>query len=236
MTDLRYSKDLEEDRLFWEVVPHYKDAQDTIIATVHEAFGASPEKELSVLEIGCGTGLTTERILAADPRIVLTSIDNVDYVVEQAQIRLADQGKGRLTIKYADALKYLQRQTSTSLDMIVSALVLHNCPSEYRNQVFAQIYRVLKDGGIFINIDKIAQDDETEHQAALDWQIKEFDKFATIGHPDLKEKWTQHYVDDEKPGILLYEHDYLGVLHSMGFKDVRRTYRYQMEAGYVAEK
>lgn len=235
MTDLRYSEDLEEDRLFWEVVPHYKEAQDTIITAIQETFGARPEKQLDVLEIGCGTGLTTERILIADSRINLTSIDNVDYVVEQARIRLADQGKGRLTIKYADALEYLQQQPDASLEMVVSALVLHNCPSEYRTQVSAQIYRVLKNGGIFINVDKVAQDDEAEHQAALDWQIKEFDKFDALGRPDLKEKWVQHYIDDEKPNILLREGDYLAILHTLGFR-VRPIYWYQMEAGYVAQK
>ncbi len=159
MTDLRYSKDLEEDRLFWEVVPHYKEAEDTITTSLHEWFSALPNDTIDVLEIGCGTGLTTERILKADPRIVLTSVDSVDYVVEQARIRLADQGKGRLTIQQADALDYLTYVSAESLDAVASALVLHNCPSEYRNQVFTQIHRVLRRSGIFVNVEKIAQDD-----------------------------------------------------------------------------
>lgn len=236
MTEARYSQDIEEDRLFWEVVPHYNDAQETIVKAIKEEFSSSEKSEIKMLEIGCGTGLTSQKILKADPRIVLTAIDNVEYIAEQTMKRFAEQGETRLNILSADALQYLKQQPENSYDAILSALVLHNCPDEYRDQVFAEVFRTLKKGGVFVNVDKIAQDDAGEHEKALSWQLEEFKKFNGLGHPELNEKWTQHYLDDEKPGIVLFENEYENVLKSVGFSRIHHVYRYQMEASYVAKK
>lgn len=234
MPDDRYSKNIEEDKLFWQIVPHYNDAQDTITQAIRAEF-KDREDILNILEIGCGTGITTQKILSAYPKINLTGIDNVDYIAEEAKKRLLEEGR-QVNILHADALEYLEGQPSESYEVIVSAIVLHNCPVEYRDQVFKEIFRTLKKGGVFINVDKIAQDDESEHQEALNWQINEFKKFDDLGHPELREKWTKHYLDDEKPGIVLYEKDYINSLTSAGFSEIKNTYRYQMEAAYTAKK
>lgn len=236
MTDSRYSKNIEEDCLFWEVVPHYSDAQDTVVKAIRDEFGTSNQKKLEILEIGCGTGLTSQKILKADLCMVLTAIDNDEYIAKQAMRRFKEEGETRLNILYADALKYLKQQSDNSYDVILSALVLHNCPQEYRTQVFAEIFRTLKKGGIFVNVDKFAQDSETEHQSALQWQIHEFEKFDKFGRTDLKQKWTRHYLEDEKPGIVIHEEDYVSTLRSLGFSFIEKVYRYQMEASFVAKK
>lgn len=235
MPDDRYSKNIEEDKLFWQIVPHYNDAQNTITDAIKEEF-KNNEDTPNILEIGCGTGITTQKILSAYPKINLTGIDNVDYIAEEAKKRLLEKREGRATILYADALEYLESQPDGSYDAIVSAMVIHNCPEDYREKVFKEIFRTLKNNGIFLNVDKIAQDDKEEHRKALNWQINEFKKFDDLGHSELKEKWTKHYLDDEKPGIILYEKDYLDTLKSIGFSEIKKLYRYQMEASYLAKK
>lgn len=232
----RYSADVEEDRIFRLAAPHYDEAQQTIAAAIQSHFGGSDANFLSMLEIGCGTGLTSEIILDADKRISLLALDNVESIVEQAKYRFKDKKESRVKFVHADALECLQEQPADSLDAILSALVLHNCPSEYRKKVYAEIFRVLKTDGLFINVDKYASDNESEHQAALEWQIKQFDIFDTEGRPDLKERWTTHYYEDEKPEVILYESEYVKDLEALGFRDIKRVYRYQLEASYVAKK
>lgn len=234
MTDERYSLDVEEDHLFWQVMPHYNEAEETVAKTVQDTFHASNAQSLQMIEIGCGTGLTTEKILKADARIFLKAIDIDDAMVKQAKARLI--GNEQVSFERADALEYLERQPDASVDAVLSALVFHNCTAEYREQVFAEIYRTLKKGGIFVNMDKFAQDDETEHQAALKWQLKEFEKFDALGRPDLREKWTKHYTEDEHPDFLMREGACKNILEKLGFVEVKKIYRYQMEATYLAQK
>lgn len=232
----RYSVNVEEDRIFRMAAPHYDEAQETIVTAIQNHFGNSSATSLNMLEIGCGTGLTSELILRADRRISLSALDNVESIVEQARHRFADKQESKVRFLHADAFEYLQKQEESCLDAVLSALALHNCPGEYRKKVYAEIFRVLKPGGLFINVDKYASDDKVEHQAALDWQLKQFDVFDTEGRSDLKKRWTEHYYADENPEVILYESEYVRDLQALGFRNVRRVYRYQMEASYIAEK
>lgn len=234
MSDKRYSLNAEEDHLFWQIVPHYNEAEETVAEAVQDTFRADNAQSLQILEIGCGTGLTTEKILKADERISLKAIDIDNETVEQARARLIENKQ--VSFERADALEYLKRQPDASVDAVLSALVFHNCTAEYRERVFAEIYRTLKKGGIFVNMDKFTQDDETEHQAALKWQLKEFEKFDALDRPDLREKWTKHYIEDENPDFLMREGAYKNILEELGFAQVKKTYRYQMEATYLAQK
>ncbi len=233
---VRYSADVEEDRIFRLAAPHYDEAQETIATEIQIHFANSEANSLAVLEVGCGTGLTSEIILRADDRVLLTALDNVESIVEQVKYRFKGREKNRATFVHADAFDYLQKQPENSFDVVTSALVLHNCLSEYRRKVYSEIFRVLKSGGLFINVDKYASDNDIEHQAALEWQLKQFDVFDTEGRPDLKKKWTEHYYEDEKPEVILRESEYVKDLQVCGFRNIRRVYRYQMEASYVAEK
>lgn len=232
----RYSNDIEEDRLFRLTAPHYDEVQETIAKEIRTAFGTRSDEVLSMLEIGCGTGLTTEIILSADPRIHLKAIDNEPGIVEAAQLRFEDRETGRLSIVCADAFEYLKQQQDESFDSVLSAMVLHNLSAEYRKQIYAEIWRVLRKEGLFVNVDKYAQEDEGEHQEALAWQLEQFKIFDKVGRPDQHEKWRKHYLEDEEPGVILREQDFIRDLESLGFSDITQVYRCQMEASYTARK
>ena len=232
----RYSNDIEEDRLFRLTAPHYDEVQETIATEIRATFANHPSEVLSMLEIGCGTGLTTEIILQADPRIHLKAIDNEAGIVEAAQLRFEDKETDRLSIICADALEYLKQQKNESFDAILSAMVLHNLPAKYRREVYVEIWRTLKKEGLFMNVDKYAQEHEEEHQKALAWQLEQFTIFDEVGRPDQHEKWRKHYLEDEKPEVILREDDFIHDLKSLGFSDLTRVYRCQMEASYIARK
>ncbi len=232
----RYNNDIEEDRLFRLTAPHYDEMQETIAKEIRTVFGTRSSETLSMLEIGCGTGLTTEIILRADPRIYLRVIDNDAGIVEAAQVRFEDRETDRLSIDCADALEYLKQQEGESFDAVLSAMVLHNLSAEYRKQVYAEIWRVLRKEGLFMNVDKYAQADEREHQEALAWQLEQFKIFDEEGRPDQHEKWSKHYLEDEEPGVILRELDFILDLKSLGFSDIKKVYRCQMEASYFARK
>lgn len=230
----RYSKNSEEDRLFYALTPHYEALQQTVASTLLEYF---PSGEAQVLELGCGTGITTQHILVANPKLFLWAIDNEKEMIEQAHERLAKYEKeGRLKIELADMYECLKTQPNESFDAIVSALALHNCDAKYRKKTYKEIMRVLKQGGIFVNADKYASDDEAEHKQSLNWQLAQFDYFKKNGRPDLKRKWAEHYLQDEAPNLLLRENDYVRDLTAVGFNNIQKIFREQMEAIYIVKK
>ncbi len=238
MNEGRFHNDTAtEYRLFQLAAPHYDDAQHSIAKALQQQIHASTENIFSVLEIGCGTGITSEVILKTDPRIKLVTIDNEEMMVHQAQQALHTYEKqGRVEVQLVDALDYLQGSPRDSFDAVCTALTLHNCTNEYRKLVYIQILRTLKNGGVYITMDKTAAENEAEHQRELAWQVKQFSIFTKVGHPDLKKKWEDHYADDEKPELILREQDLLHDLREVGFRNITKTFRQHMEATFVAKK
>ncbi|MFA5925245.1 MAG: class I SAM-dependent methyltransferase [Methylococcaceae bacterium] len=68
-----------------------------------------PHTHLNLLEIGCGTGITTAHLLACRDHIEVVSVDNAPAMLSQARQNLAQVlEEGRLHLIENDALSYLQ--------------------------------------------------------------------------------------------------------------------------------
>lgn len=217
----------EEYNLFNRSVPHHDEFQNKVGEIVRHYAVSLGGDTISVVEGGSGTGLTTVRILDADKRVKLMGIDNEEKTINQARVILEDYGK-RVDLREQDLLEALKKMPNESADVFVSVWVIHNLTPEYRSQLFSEIRRVLKIGGLFVNGDKYARDKEIDHKKDLENQIKAFDVFDTLGRPDLKKEWTEHYREDEK--IEITEGSQIKILKSLGFCNIEVSYRKGMEA------
>jgi len=118
---------------------------------------APPSGRLAALEIGCGTGITTRALLGGREDLEVTAVDNEPTMLDQAQGNLAELlGSGRLRLAAADALTALRDLPSASIDVVASAYTIHNFLDDYRTLVLAEIFRVLRPGGTFVNGDRYA--------------------------------------------------------------------------------
>ena len=215
-------------------IPHREELQNNISTVIKEEFQSKSVDEIKVLEIGCGTGYTTSIILDADNRTRIVAVDNDEEMLEKAKEVLENK---RVELIEEDALEFLKKQSSDSFDVCASAFTLHNFTSDYREKVLQEMYRVLRPGGIFVNADKYALDDESKHKEALSWQLQQFkDKFSEINRIDLIEKWTSHYVRDDQPEIIMKESESITSMSKIGFQEIKIVFRKKMEAVVKARK
>lgn len=228
----------EEYDLFRLACPHLDELENNVGRIIAEYFKSRTKRKINVVEIGCGPGYTTAIILNSDERTNVIAVDNEPVMIRQAQEILRDyMNEGRVQLVQEDALAFLRTQRSDSVDVFASAFTLHNFLDTYRTQALREIYRMLKSGGLFVNGDKYALDDVQAHQRTLDWELGMIrTEYTEIDRPDLIKEWTTHYLEDNRPEIVMHQERSMALMHQIGFKDVKVVYRKQMEAIVVAEK
>ncbi len=234
----RFSGRIGEDYdLFKSICPYYEDLQNIIEQKLFE-YSIENNGIIEVLEIGCGTGHTTGRILRASQKISVTAVDNEKIMIEQARISLGLFNFESPRVKFVlnNAIKYLKSVEDETFDAFASAFTLHNFERNYREEVLREIYRCLKNRGFFINSDKYYFGNEKKDKIHSDWQLKQFDKFEEIGRPDLKKEWVNHYLEDEKPYRRMTEPEQKKLMQEIGFKKIKRIFRKHLEAIITAQK
>jgi demethylmenaquinone methyltransferase/2-methoxy-6-polyprenyl-1,4-benzoquinol methylase len=105
-----------------------------------------------VLEIGCGTGALTEKLIARGAHV--TAVDQNPEMVERARARLADSSP--------DAVTFVERTASEidsfperSFDAVVGSLSLSEMSERERAFVLNCAQRVLRPGGVIAIADEV---------------------------------------------------------------------------------
>jgi tRNA (cmo5U34)-methyltransferase len=186
-----------------------------------------PFSRLKLLEIGCGTGITTTYLTACRNIFEVVSVDNAPAMLSQARQNLAEElEKGRLRLIENDALSHLQTVPAASDDVVASAYTLHNFLNGYRKRVLEEILRVLKPGGLFVNGDRYAVDDAAEHLGNTQKEVKDYFRvFLGMNRPDLLEQWVVHLFSDESEEHIMRMRPALDAMAEIGFRDIACHFR-----------
>lgn len=198
-------------------LPFYDESQNTLadIIAVHYS---SPV----VVDIGLGTGLTTQAIIRRNPQCVVMGVDNEPLMIEQARNNLRSEvGRGSVQVHHNDALAYLQSLPDASVDVVASSYTIHNCPEEYRMVLGVNIFRVLRPGGMFINNDKYATEDRREYVREMTEQIIRYDVLREKGRDDLRRLWIEHEIEDGLPERIMWLGESLEQLKTAGFVNIQ---------------
>lgn len=187
--------------------------------------GSTPLRQM--LELGCGTGFTTQHLLDSREDVRILAVDNAPAMLAQAREHLAAPiAAGRQDIREQDALAALHSLPDHSVSIVASAYALHNFLSGYRSRVLAEIWRVLEPGGVFVNGDRYAIDDPAEHLRQVQAEIRGYFRvFLEIDRPDLLEQWVVHVFSDESEEHLMRLQPALNEMKAMGYAGVELHYR-----------
>ena len=192
---------------------------------------------MTVLDLGCGTGFTAAAILARSPKTRLIALDNEPQMTRQASKNLREWVRaGLVLVKRADALSWLRRARTGSLDAVGSVFTIHNLERGYRSRLLREIRRALKPGGLFVNADKYALAPKPQAKVLRAQIARYFDVLVPLGRHDLFDEVVRHYMADEGPDRVMRESDSVRELRALRFSSNRRVFRRGMDAVYLAVK
>jgi ubiquinone/menaquinone biosynthesis C-methylase UbiE len=217
-----------------KVYPHQEKNHIFVAKSIRDF---NKKNNAKVLEIGCGTGETTKEIKNYNEDINLVLLDSSKSMIEQAKKNSKSwRNGGRLEFKEEDALTYLESCKDNEFDIIFSGYTIHNLVKNYRSKVLKEIFRVLKEEGIFINEDIIYSSNKNESINEFRWLAEQLNKYSTLGREDLKDKWLNHITEDRNSDRILIEDEYITELLKLGFKDVHNLLRFHSDAIIIAKK
>jgi ubiquinone/menaquinone biosynthesis C-methylase UbiE len=137
------------------------------------------------LEIGCGAGSATRPVLETFPKARVTALD-----LSSSYLKVAQD-----TLRHYDHVDFIQGDAtdlefkSSTFDAIYSVYLLHELPSNVREQVVREAYRVLKPGGLLLFADSLQIDDTPE----LNWALERFPKAY---HEPFYKNYSEDRIED----------------------------------------
>ena len=120
-------------------------------ATAVELIPSGPEDEIRVLDLGAGTGLFAWHVMERFRKASLVLYDVSARMLDVARDRFSDS-LDWVSIVEAD---YRGLDAVDAYDVAVSSLSIHHLAHTDKKELFRQIYRALRPGGVFINLDQI---------------------------------------------------------------------------------
>lgn len=130
-----------------KAVPGYDDMRQI----ARELVPQSPQFPLEVLDLGAGTGLFSALILSASPSAHFTLWDVADKMLEVAKGRFEDS-PAQFSYIVGD---YRSLEERDAYHLVISSLSIHHLSDREKQELFRRIFRGLRTGGIFLNMDQI---------------------------------------------------------------------------------
>ncbi len=153
-----------------------------------------------IMDLGCGNGFLGKVLLDTYPNALALFIDHSEPMVEQAKEYLAAY-KNQSTVIQGDFSESLSTFAEPdSVDCVVSGFAIHHLPHDKKKKLYAEIYTLLKDGGIFINIEHTASA-TTKLENLYDEQFVQH--LANYNQKSIEEVTKEYYSRPDKEDNIL---------------------------------
>ncbi|TRX36332.1 class I SAM-dependent methyltransferase [Flavobacterium restrictum] len=188
------------------------DATLSLELLTQAATAICPEAK-QVLDLGCGAGNFTLKLLEQIPDLNCTLIDLSLPMLEKANERISNVSKGKITAIQTDFLN--MELTDDTFDIVVTGAAMHHLRTDEEwEMVFSKIYKSLKKGGCFWISDLIKHD----HPAIDQLMWKRYSVYLEgVGGKEYQENVFDYIAKEDTPRSVMYQ---LEVLQKVGFSYV----------------
>lgn len=166
-----------------------------------------------VLDIGCGAGNNTLKLLELVSPLDCTLVDLSLPMLERAKKRISDKNTGHIKAVQGDFRNV--ELPDKNFDVIMAAAVLHHLRDDRDwEKTFTKVFNLTAPGGSFWITDLVAQETESIH--SMMWE--EYGKYLeSMGGPDYRKKVFAYVAKEDSPRPITYQID---LLRKVGFRNV----------------
>jgi tRNA (cmo5U34)-methyltransferase len=200
-----------------------------VLDLIAKAVTAANPDAKQLLDIGCGAGNYTLKLLQSLPLSEITLIDLSQPMLERARQRIGAVTPARLNLHQLDIRKF--DCGKEQYDIVVAAAVLHHLRSdaEWRS-VFGKIQRSLKPSGSFWVSDLVHHSNPAVQ--AMMWE-RYGDYLVQLKGEDYREQVFAYVAQEDSPRPLLFQ---LDLLREVGFREIEVLHKNSCFAAFGAIK
>lgn len=183
----------------------------------------------SSLDVGCGAGNYTLKMLSKLPGLNCTLIDLSKPMLDKAFERISAETDKKVKIIQGD-IREINLPTN-HFDIILAGAVLHHLREDADWEfVFSKLFSVLKKGGCLMISDLVTQDTKIVHEYV--WE-RYGDYLEKLGGNDYRNKVLTYVEKEDSPRSLNYQMD---LMKKVGFKTVEILHKNICFAAYAGIK
>ncbi|MFH8365630.1 class I SAM-dependent methyltransferase [Streptomyces sp. NPDC018031] len=143
-------------------LPDREERFRVMLDAVEAVVGPEPR----VLDLACGTGSISDRLLRRFPGAVSTGVDLDPALLTIARGYFADEPRiGFVTADLRDP-DWTAKLPHRTYDAVLTATALHWLPAEELRVLYGRLAEVVRDGGLFVNADHMPDDSTPRLNAA----------------------------------------------------------------------
>ena len=131
------------------------DVQEDVIRRLFERHGHTVER---FLDLGAGDGALSELMLAVFPRAEAVLVDFSEPMLAGVEERLAGRGRWRVVRGDLSDPGWRRELPEGGYGAAVSSLAIHHLPAERKRDLFGEVFELLEEGALFVNLDYVAID------------------------------------------------------------------------------
>lgn len=175
-----------------------------------------------ILDLGCGDGILGRVLLAKYPSAHTVFADFSEPMLAKVRQKVgASKTATVIQIDFSTPVWTKAVRTETPFDIIVSGFAIHHQPDGRKKALYTEIYELLKEGGVFLNLDQVSS--ETSSTSKI------FDSFflenirRSLSNSDQNEIMNQiekAYYEDKKENVPAPVEKQCRWLSDLGFEDV----------------
>ena len=117
------------------------------------------EKDVRVLDLGCGTGLELEEYFRLNPDAATTGVDLSDAMLNALKAKFPDRKLSLVQGSYFDV-----PFGENTYDAAVSVESLHHFTAEQKESLYTRLHAALKENGCFVLTDYFAESEQQEKE------------------------------------------------------------------------
>jgi tRNA (cmo5U34)-methyltransferase len=182
-----------------------------------------------VLDIGCGAGNNTLKLLQYVSNFDCDLVDLSQPMLEKAQTRISAVNTGIVRTFQGDFRAI--DLPEAGYDVIIAAAVLHHLRDDDDwETAFRKIYRLTSPGGSFWITDLVSH--ESEHVQAMMW-VRYGEYLQSLGGEEYRKKVFTYIDKEDTPRSVTYQ---MNLLQKVGFSSIELLHKNSCFAAFGAVK